>query len=225
MRFLIIEDDREVAAYLKRGLAEFGVVVDHVDNGLDGLALARDPVYDALVVDRMLPGLEGLEVIRRLRGEGVATPVLILSALSHVDERIRGLRAGGDDYLVKPYVLAELHARLDAIVRRRQGVQPQTVLKVGDLELDLATRTAKRGNQPLALHPREFMLLEYLMRHADQVVTRTMLLEAVWDYHFHPQTNTLDVHISRLRQKLEKGYPKPMLFTVRGAGYCLRSET
>jgi len=225
MRVLIIEDDREVAAYLKRGLAEFGGVVDHVDNGPDGLALARDPVYDALVVDRMLPGLDGLEVIRRLRGEGVTTPVLVLSALSNVDERIRGLKAGGDDYLVKPYVLAELHARLEAIVRRRRGATPQTVLEVGDIELDTATRTARRDGRPLVLHPREFMLLEYLMRHADQVVTRTMLLEAVWDYHFHPQTNTLDVHISRLRQKLEKGYSKPVLFTVRGAGYCLRSET
>lgn len=224
MRVLIIEDDREVADYLKRGLTEFGTVVDRVDNGPDGLALASDPVYDALVIDRMLPGLDGLEVIRRLRGAGVTTPILVLSALSHVDERIRGLKAGGDDYLTKPYVLAELHARLEAIVRRRHGAQPQTVLKVGDLELDAATRTVRRGDQPLALHPREFMLLEYLMRHADQVVTRTMLLEAVWDYHFHPQTNTLDVHISRLRQKLEKGYPKPMLFTVRGAGYCLRSE-
>jgi two-component system OmpR family response regulator len=224
MRVLIIEDDREVASYVKRGLTEFGFVVDAIDNGLDGLALARDPVYDALIVDRMLPGLDGLEVVRRLRGEGVTTPVLILSALSHVDERIRGLKAGGDDYLVKPYVLAELTARLEAIVRRRRGTPAQTVLEVGDIELDIATRTAKRGGRPLALHPREFMLLEYLMRHADQVVTRTMLLEAVWDYHFHPQTNTLDVHISRLRQKLEKGYSKPVLFTVRGAGYCLRSE-
>lgn len=224
MRVLIIEDDREVANYLQRGLREFGVVVDHVANGLDGLQLARDPSYDALIVDRMLPGLEGLEIVRRLRGEGVTTPVLVLSALSHVDERVRGLKAGCDDYVIKPYVLAELHARLEAIVRRRSGASPQTMLRVGDLELDLATRTARRGGRPIHLLPREFLLLEYLMRHADQVVTRTMLLEAVWDYHFHPQTNTLDVHISRLRQKLEKGYSKPMLFTVRGAGYCLRGE-
>ncbi len=224
MRVLIIEDDREVANYLQRGLREFGVVVDHVANGLDGLQLARDPSYDALIVDRMLPGLEGLEIVRRLRGEGVSTPVLVLSALSHVDERVRGLKAGCDDYVIKPYVLAELHARLEAIVRRRSGAKPQTMLRVGDLELDLATRAARRGGLTIHLLPREFLLLEYLMRHADQVVTRTMLLEAVWDYHFHPQTNTLDVHISRLRQKLEKGYSKPMLFTVRGAGYCLKGE-
>ncbi|MGO9008299.1 MAG: response regulator transcription factor [Beijerinckiaceae bacterium] len=222
MRVLVIEDDSEVANYLRRGLKEFGVVVDCVADGGDGLLLARDTCYDALIVDRMLPGLDGLEIIRRLRGEGVSTPVLILSALSHVDERIRGLKAGGDDYVVKPYVLAELHARLEAIVRRRLHPQQETMLKVGDLELDVMTRSARREGRPIHLHPREFLLLEYLMRHAGQVVTRAMLREAVWDYHFHPQTNTLDVHISRLRQKLEKGYPTPMLFTVRGAGYCLR---
>lgn len=221
MRVLVIEDDREVAAYLRRGLRELGVVVDCIGNGADGLHMARGPEYDALVVDRMLPDLDGLELIRRLRGEGVRTPILILSALAHVDERIRGLRAGGDDYVTKPYVLAELHARLEAILRRRDNSQPDTVLKVGDLELDLVARTVRRCGKLIPLHPREFRLLEYLMRHAGQVVTRTMLREAVWDYHFHPQTNTLDVHISRLRQKLEKGFPSAIIHTVRGAGYCL----
>lgn len=222
MRVLVIEDDREVAAYLRRGLGELGIVVDCVGDGLDGLHMARGSEYDALVIDRMLPGLDGLEMIRRLRGEGVTTPILILSALSHVDERIRGLRAGGDDYVTKPYVLAELHARLEAVVRRREGPAPQTLLTVGDLEMDLATRTVRRAGQPIALHPREFRLLEHLMRHAGRVVTRTMLREAVWDYHFDPQTNTVDVHISRLRQKIEKGFDTPLIHTVRGAGYCLR---
>lgn len=222
MRILLIEDDREVSAYLRRGLHELGIAVDCVADGSDGLQLARGPEYDALIVDRMLPGLDGLEIIRRLRGEGVRTPVLILSALSHVDERILGLHAGGDDYLTKPYVLAELHARLIAIVRRQDMAQPATVLKAGDLEMDLIGRTVRRSGKPIQLHPREFSLLEYLMRHANQVVTRTMLREAVWDYHFHPQTNTLDVHISRLRQKIEKGFPGQIVHTVRGAGYCLR---
>lgn len=222
MRVLLIEDDKEVSAYLRRGLKELGIAVDFVADGTDGLQLARGSEYDALIIDRMLPGLDGLEIIRRLRGEGVRTPVLILSALSHVDERIMGLHAGGDDYLTKPYVLAELHARLIAIVRRQDLAQPQTVLKAGDLEMDLIGRTVKRAGRSIALHPREFSLLEYLMRHAGQVVTRTMLREAVWDYHFHPQTNTLDVHISRLRQKIEKGFPGQIVHTVRGAGYCLR---
>ncbi|MGE5547704.1 MAG: response regulator transcription factor [Solirubrobacterales bacterium] len=223
MRVLVIEDDREVAAYLRRGLMELGVVVDCVGDGFDGLHMARGPEYDALVVDRMLPGLDGLELIRRLRGEGVSTPILILSALAHVDERIRGLKAGGDDYVTKPYVLAELHARLEAIVRRRDGGQGAAILKAGDLEMDVPARVVRRAGKPIALHPREFRLLEYLMRHAGQVVTRTMLREAVWDYHFDPQTNTLDVHISRLRQKIEKGFPGQIIHTVRGAGYCLRN--
>jgi two-component system OmpR family response regulator len=219
---LVIEDDRDVAAYLQRGLQELGVVVDCVADGTDGLHLARGPEYDALIIDRMLPGLDGLEVIRHLRGEGVRTPILILSALSHVDERIRGLRAGGDDYVTKPYVLAELHARLEALLRRRDNAAPQSVLRVLDIEMDLNARTVRRDGVPIPLHPREFRLLEYLMRHAGQVVTRAMLREAVWDYHFHPQTNTLDVHVSRLRQKIEKGFPSPVIHTVRGAGYCLR---
>lgn len=222
MRVLLIEDDREVARYLKRGLVEFGVVVDSVHDGHDGLHLARGPEYDALIIDRMVPGLDGLSIVRTLRGEGVRTPILILSALSHVDERIRGLRAGGDDYVTKPYVLAELHARLEAIVRRHEGPR-ERVLKIGDLEMDLDQRVVRRAGRAILLHPREFRLLEYLMRHAGHVVTRTMLREAVWDYHFHPQTNTLDVHMSRLRQKIDKDFPSAMITTVRGAGYCLRA--
>lgn len=222
MRVLLIEDDREVARYLKRGLVEFGVVVDCVHDGHDGLHLARGPEYDALIIDRMVPGLDGLSIVRTLRGEGVRTPILILSALSHVDERIRGLRAGGDDYVTKPYVLAELHARLEAIVRRHEGPR-ERVLKIGDLEMDLDQRVVRRAGRAILLHPREFRLLEYLMRHAGHVVTRTMLREAVWDYHFHPQTNTLDVHMSRLRQKIDKDFPSAMITTVRGAGYCLRA--
>lgn len=223
MRVLLIEDDREVSRYLKTGLQEFGAVVDCVYDGADGYHLAHGKEYDALVVDRMVPSLDGLSLVKRLRGEGVRTPVLILSALSHVDERINGLRAGADDYMTKPYVLAELHARLEAIVRRRDAALPATRLKVGDIELDLVSRSVQRAGRPIPLHPREFRLLEYLMRHAGHVVTRTMLTEAVWDYHFHPQTNVVDVHISRLRQKIEKGFPAPLIHTVRGAGYCLRA--
>jgi two-component system, OmpR family, response regulator len=222
LRVLVIEDDRDVAQYLRRGLKEFGVVVDCVFDGADALHLARGSEYDALIVDRMMPSLDGLELIKILRGEGVQIPIVILSALAHVDERIRGLRAGGDDYVTKPYVLAELHARLEAVLRRRDTGPPNATLKVGDLEINLETRVARRGGSAVALHPREFRLLEYLMRHAGQLVTRTMLQEAVWDYHFHPQTNTLDVHISRLRQKIETGHA-PMIHTMRGAGYCLRA--
>jgi two-component system, OmpR family, response regulator len=222
MRVLVIEDDKEVANYLTRGLREFRVVVDAVGDAASGLNLARQREHDVLIVDRMLPDADGLDVVRTLRGEGYRTPILILSALSNVDERILGLRAGADDYLAKPYVLGEVHARLEAIVRRRTSVAAEGPLRVADLELDIVRRTARRGGKEIVLHPREFMLLEYLMRHAGHVVTRTMLREAVWDYHFYPQTNTLDVHISRLRQKIEKGYTTPLLHTVRGAGYVLR---
>lgn len=211
-----------MANYLTRGLREYGIVIDAVGDGASGLELARQRAHDALIVDRMLPDADGLDIVRTLRGEGYPTPILILSALSHVDERILGLRAGADDYLAKPYVLGEVHARLEAIVRRRMVGATEGPLRVADLELDLPRRQARRGGKEIALHPREFMLLEYLMRHAGHVVTRTMLREAVWDYHFHPQTNTVDVHISRLRQKIEKGYSTPLLHTVRGAGYVLR---
>jgi two-component system OmpR family response regulator len=223
MRLLIVEDDRETAAYLSKGLKESGHVVDHAKDGVDGLELARGQTYDVAIVDRMLPRMDGLTLVKTMREEGNLVPVLFLSALSDIDDRVRGLKAGGDDYLTKPYAITELLARVDALVRRRQPEQVQTKLTVGDLELDLLSRSATRNKQVIDLQPREFLLLEYLMRHAGQVVTRTMLLENVWDYHFDPQTNVIDVHISRLRAKIDKGFTEPLLHTVRGAGYCLRA--
>jgi two-component system OmpR family response regulator len=186
--------------------------------------MATSGAYDALIVDRMLPGMDGLAVVAALRSAEIRTPVLILSALGAVDDRVKGLRAGGDDYLVKPFAFAELLARIEALLRRGGSATTTTRLKLADLELDLLARTVTRGGRELELLPREFRLLEFLMRHAGQVVTRTMLLEKVWDYHFDPQTNVIDVHVSRLRQKIDKGYAKPLLHTVRGAGYCLRGE-
>ena len=225
MRILVIEDDREAADYLVKGLRESGYTVDHAPTGNEGLAMASGEGYDALIVDRMLPGLDGLSLIETLRKSGKTTPVLILSALGDVDQRVRGLKAGGDDYLAKPFAFTELLARLEAVLRRGTASKtPQTMLKIGDLELDLLSRTVKRGGKAIDLQPREFRLLEYLMRHAGHVVTRTMLLEGVWDYHFDPQTNVIDVHISRLRQKVDKGFPKPLIHTVRGAGYSLRAD-
>ena len=221
MKLLVIEDDRAAAAYIAKGLAESGYVVDQAFEGRDGLFMASGSKYDALIVDRMLPNMDGLSVISALRTAEVRTPVLILSALGAVDDRVKGLRAGGDDYLVKPFAFAELLARIEALLRRGPPVQTTTKLKVGDLELDLLARTVSRQGRPIDLLPREFSLLEFLMRHAGQVVTRTMLLESVWDYHFDPQTNVIDVHISRLRHKLDKGFAHPMLQTVRGAGYRL----
>lgn len=223
MRVLIIEDDTETAAYLRKGLGEAGHVADHAADGAQGLAMARDGSYDALIVDRMLPEMDGLTVIQKLREARVQTPALILSALGQVSDRVRGLKAGGDDYLVKPFAFSELLARLEALVRRgRSAESVVTKLKVGDLEMDLLSRVVTREGRPIDLQPREFRLLEYLMRHAGHVVTRTMLLEGVWDYHFDPQTNVIDVHISRLRAKIDKGFGAPMLHTVRGAGYSLR---
>ena len=222
MKVLVIEDDPTAASYLVKALSEAGHVADEVADGMQGLQRARHDTYDALVVDRMLPSLDGLTVIETLRKSGVHTPVLIVSALGEVDERVRGLRAGGDDYLVKPYAFSELLARLEVLVSRVRGPAQATCLRVGDLELDRLTRAVTRGGAPVELKPREFALLEYLMRHAGQVVTRTMLLEAVWDYHFDPQTNVIDVHISRLRSKLDRGPGKPLIETVRGAGYRLR---
>ncbi len=222
MRVLVVEDDRDVAAYLVKGLKEHGYTVDHAEDGKNGLFLATSENYDVMVIDRMLPELDGLAIVRSVRAAGKATPMLILSALGEVDDRVEGLRAGGDDYLTKPFAFSELLARLEALVRRTAAlVTPETELEVGDLELDLLSRVAKRGDQVIELQPREFRLLEYLMRHAGQVVTRTMLLEHVWDYHFDPQTNVIDVHISRLRSKIDKGYGKPLLHTVRGAGYMM----
>ena len=222
MRVLVVEDDVDVAAYLVKGLKEHGYTVDHAEDGRNGLFLATSENYDIMVIDRMLPELDGLAIVKSVRAAGKGTPMLILSALGEVDDRVEGLRAGGDDYLTKPFAFSELLARLEALARRTTALgTTETELNVGDLELDLLTRMARRAGQVIGLQPREFRLLEYLMRHAGQVVTRTMLLEHVWDYHFDPQTNVIDVHISRLRRKIDKGYSKPLLHTVRGAGYMM----
>jgi two-component system, OmpR family, response regulator len=220
MRILVVEDDREVGAYLKKGLTESGHVVALAEAGREGLELAANEAFDALVIDRMLPGLDGLSIVAALRAAKNQTPILVLSALGDVEDRVVGLRAGCDDYLPKPFALSELLARLDAVVRRAGA---ETKLKVGDLELDLLTRTVTRAGVDIDLLPREFRLLEYLMRHAGQVVTRNMLLEKVWDHHFDPQTNVIDVHVSRLRQKIDKGFAAPLLHTIRGTGYSLRA--
>jgi two-component system OmpR family response regulator len=222
MRLLIVEDDHEAADYLVKAFREVGHVADHAADGDDGLAHARDGQYDVLIVDRMLPRLDGLSVIGALRAAGIHTPVLILSALGQVDDRVKGLRAGGDDYLSKPYSFAELLARVEVLARRRAGRGEDTVYRVGDLELDRLSHRVTRGESEIVLQPREFRLLEFLMKHAGQVVTRTMLLESVWDYHFDPQTNVIDVHISRLRAKIDKGFARPLLHTIRGAGYVVR---
>ncbi|WP_421786046.1 winged helix-turn-helix domain-containing protein [Hyphobacterium sp.] len=223
MRILIIEDDREAANYIRKGLKESGHVVDHAADGEEGLEMGRTAEYDILVVDRMLPKLDGLSVIETLRDEGISSPVLILSALGEVDHRVEGLKAGGDDYLVKPYAFAELLARVEALARRRDPETVRTKLVVGDLEMDLLARKVSRGGEEILLQPREFRLLEFLMKHSGQVVTRTMLLEKVWDYHFDPQTNVIDVHISRLRSKIDKPFDDALLHTVRGAGYRLQA--
>ncbi len=226
MRILLVEDDPETARFIRKGLEEAGHVLDQAGYGKRGLLLALDADHDALVVDRMLPGLDGLSIVRSLRAAGRTTPVLVLSALGEVDDRVEGLRAGGDDYLVKPFALAELSARLDALGRRHAAAgaaAPPTRLAVADLEMDLLARTVKRAGRPIDLKPREFRLLEHLMRHAGQVVTRTMLLEAVWNYHFDPQTNVIDVHVSRLRRRVDRGFGPPLIHTVRGAGYVIRA--
>jgi two-component system OmpR family response regulator len=222
MRLLVVEDDAEIADFICRGLREAGHVVDHAANGRDGLFMATGEGYDAIVLDRLMPQMDGLSMLAALRATGSRVPVLILSALSHVDERIRGLRAGGDDYLVKPFAMSELQARLEVITRR--GLMPvaESVLRVADLELDRMTHTVRRAGEEIALKPQEYRVLEFLMRHAGQVVTRTMLLEGVWDYHFDPQTNVIDVHISRLRAKVDRAPWPALIHTLRGAGYCLR---
>jgi two-component system OmpR family response regulator len=226
MRLLIIEDDVEAAEYLRRGLAESGHVVDTAHDGEAGLHLALHNIYDVLVVDRMLPRRDGLSLIRMLRADGRTTPVLVLSALGQIDQRVEGLRAGGDDYLVKPYAFAELLARIDALARRAAPVDVVApgVLKVGDLELDLERRRVTRAGQVIRLQPRELRLLEYLMRRAGRIVTRTMLLEQVWDLHFDPQTNVVDSQISRLRAKIDRDVGTPLLHTLRGIGYRLGEE-
>jgi len=223
MKILVVEDDRETATYLAKGLNESGYTVDCVNDGREGLFLASSGDHDAIILDRMLPGMDGLAVLGGLRAAEIRTPALILSALGSVDDRVKGLRAGGDDYLVKPFDFRELLARLEALLRRGAGPMTATKLRIADLELDLLTRTVKRSGKTIDVLPREFRLLEYLMRNAGHVVTRTMLLEHVWDYHFDPQTNVIDVHVSRLRQKIDKAFEYPLLHTVRGAGYCLRA--
>jgi two-component system OmpR family response regulator len=224
MRILLIEDDLQAVKFLLKGLNECGHVTDHATNGNDGLHLALVGEYDVIVADRMLPGRDGLTIIRMLRADNNMTPVLVLSALGEVDDRVAGLQAGGDDYLVKPYAFVELTARLEALTRRQLVTPSYPKLKVADLEMDTQRHTVNRNGQNIQLQPREYRVLEYLMRHAEQVVTRTMLLEQVWDFHFDPQTNVIDVQISRLRSKIDRDADQPLLHTVRGRGYML-SET
>lgn len=222
MRVLLIEDDREAAGFLCKALKESGHAAEHAADGETGLAVASEARFDVLIIDRMLPKREGLSVIETLRKAGDKTPVLILSALSEVDDRVKGLKAGGDDYLTKPYSYSELLARIEALLRRASpGEAAVTTYTVSDLVLDRLSHRVMRSGEAIVLQPREFRLLEYLMKHAGQVVTRTMLLEHVWDYHFDPQTNVIDVHISRLRGKIDKSFAQPLLHTVRGAGYMI----
>ena len=224
-RILVVEDDESTADYLIKGLREDGLSVEHVADGRDALYLASSSEFDALVMDRMIPGMDGLSVTKALRAAGVDTPILILSALTHLDERVKGLRAGGDDYLTKPFGFSELKARLENLMRRRRGKEVETELACGDLRMDLLSRRVARAGQAIALLPREFKLLEYLLRHKDRVVTRTMLLEQVWDYRFDPHTSVIDTHVSRLRKKIDEGYERPLLHTLRGTGYRLSEST
>lgn len=223
MKVLLIEDDAKTGAYVKRGLEKHGYVVDLAGNGRDGLLLAASEAYDVMIVDRMLPGLDGLGVVKTVRGAGVKTPVLFLTTMAGVGDRVEGLEAGGDDYLVKPFAFPELFARINALARRPPMVQVPTVLRVVDLEMDLISRKVRRGGRELDIQPREFKLLECLMRNAGRVVTRTMLLENVWEFHFDPKTNIVETHISRLRSKIDKGFDVELLETVRGSGYRLRA--
>jgi two-component system OmpR family response regulator len=225
VKILLVEDNERVTQFVVKGLQEAGHTTDHAGNGRDGMFLAASEPYDVIIMDRMLPGdIDGLAIIEVLRKAGRRTPILILSALSEVDDRIRGLRSGGDDYLTKPFAFGELLARIDALHRRAQSINTEIPLVVGDLHMDPLTRKVTRGDRPITLQPREFKLLEYLMRHAGQVVTRTMLLENVWDYHFDPQTNVVDVHISKLRQKIDAEFERPLLRTVRNAGYTVTAD-
>lgn len=225
MRILIVEDDREAATYLVKALKEAGHVVEHAADGDDGAHAVATASFDVVVMDRMLPKRDGLSVVQEMRARGDATPVLVLSALGQVDDRVDGLRAGGDDYLTKPYAFTELLARVEALARRGKPGEVETTYRVADLVLDRLAHSATRAGEEIVLQPREFRLLEYLMKNAGQVVTRTMLLENVWDYHFDPQTNVIDVHVSRLRSKIDKGHDKPLLHTVRGAGYMIREPS
>lgn len=225
-KVLVIEDDAATAEFIARGLGEQGYTVDRADNGRDGLFLATGEGYDCIVLDRMLPGMDGMAVLAGLRGAGVETPVIILSALGSAEDRVKGLTSGSDDYLTKPFTFAELHARIELLIRRggASAKAPQTVLTCDDLEMDLLGRRVRRSGRAIDLQPREFRLLEFMLRHVDQVVTRTMLLEGVWDYHFDPGTNVIDVHLSRLRKKVDEGFARPLLHTVRGVGYRLGVE-
>ncbi len=224
VHILLIEDDTEAATFLVKGLRESGHAVDHAADGREGLFRATEGQFDLVVTDRMLPHIDGLAIIQLMRQKGITTPVLVLSALGSVDDRVRGLKAGGDDYLTKPFAFAELLARIEALSRRRSSVPETTKLRVADLELDLLARSVTRGGRDIDLTARELKLLEFLMRRAGQVVTRTMLLEGVWDLHFDPQSNLIDVHISRLRQAIDRGSDRPLIHTVRGSGYVLRTE-
>jgi len=224
LKILLIEDDAATAAHVVKSLRQHGHVVDHAANGRDGLFLAAGETYDVMIVDRMLPGLDGLGIVKTIRGAGVKTPVLILTTLGGIDDRVEGLESGADDYLVKPFAFAELLARVNALARRPPPSERETVLRIADLELDLLKRRVTRAGQRIDLQPQEFKLLEYLMRHAGRVVTRTMLLENVWEFHFDPQTTVVETHISRLRRKVDHGQEKPLIHTIRGAGYCLRED-
>ena len=221
MKVLIIEDDAETAGFIARGLREEGGTVDHAETGVDGLFLASEGKYDVLVVDRMLPRMDGLRLVRMLRETGVTTPVLFLTAVSGLGDRVEGLEAGGDDYMVKPFAFSELHARLRALVRRNPGIAAETMLQVGDLTMDRLAHRVARAGQTINLQPREYRLLEYLMGHAGEVVTRTMLLEQVWDFHFEPRTSVVETHVSRLRGKIDKPFATELIRTVRGAGYVI----
>lgn len=223
VKILLVEDDKQTADYISKGLREHGHVVDHADNGRDGLYLATgEQSYEVLIVDRMLPAMDGLSLVKAARGSGVRTPVLFLTTMGGIDDRVTGLEAGGDDYLVKPFAFAELLARVGALARR-PPIMAATTLHAGDLEVDLLSRNVTRAGRRIELLAQEFKILEYLLRHVGEVVTRTMLLEKVWDFHFDPKTNIVETHISRLRSKIDKGFDKPLLHTVRGAGYVIRT--
>ena len=221
MRVLVIEDDAQTAAYMVKGLTEAGHTVDHAPEGREGLLMAAGQPYDVIVLDRMLPEMDGLSILRTLRAARVRTPVLLLTAMQGIDDRVEGLDAGADDYLVKPFAFVELHARINALARRPPPQEVITALQVGDLKMDLLKRTVTRASVRIDLQPREFQLLEYLMRHAGRVVTRTMLLEGIWNFNFEPQTNIVETHMSRLRAKVDRGHPRELIHTVRGSGYMM----
>ena len=223
MKVLVIEDVRDTGSYIKKGLEESGHVVDLAATGRDGLFLAAGETYDVIIADRRLPGLDGLSIVKTIRGAGVKTPVIFLTTMTGVGDRVEGLEAGADDYLIKPFAFAELLARIHALTRRPPMSVAETVLRVADLEMDLIARKVQRAAREIDLQPREFRLLEFLMRNAGKTVTRTMLLESVWDFHFDPKTNIVETHISRLRGKVDRGFDSELIETVRGAGYCIRA--